>query len=446
MGNVAEKSANSVQLKVFIDEKKKKVMFAEADEDFVEILFSFLTLPLGTIASLNSKDIKVGSLTSLYESVQNLNKKLFFKYWYKDCLLNPMNSSANVCEKLKVNLNGTKSIPYQPDAILFKKKGRFVITDDLNILPLVMDTSIALLNSLGVESIDLLHEKTIYFGLKEFSHLLKWSLLTNNPLTNLVFGGRKSCSSLSTYSTPCNYSPFMSGNFTQTTVKLLLQKSKKKVLCAQVENRFVELLFSFLTIPLGAYELLTKDIYSSPILGISNLYNSISSLGERKFLKSEDVKSMLLCPKLATNYLCVTDLFPIYEDNIRPGRFLKEQATFIVSDDLKVTASQSIATISNFNAPGVPIPDMEFLDLYIGEEEALLLLKVSLMSTSALTDWLRVLQYRKKPKVKSSLESLLQFILGKIHLLWLLIMIVFCLRVMCQNLLSLKMGKRFRRS
>ncbi|XP_052623627.1 uncharacterized protein LOC122195921 [Lactuca sativa] len=292
MGNVAEKSANSVQLKVFIDEKKKKVMFAEADEDFVEILFSFLTLPLGTIASLNSKDIKVGSLTSLYESVQNLNKKLFFKYWYKDCLLNPMNSSANVCEKLKVNLNGTKSIPYQPDAILFKKKGRFVITDDLNILPLVMDTSIALLNSLGVESIDLLHEKTIYFGLKEFSHLLKWSLLTNNPLTNLVFGGRKSCSSLSTYSTPCNYSPFMSGNFTQTTVKLLLQKSKKKVLCAQVENRFVELLFSFLTIPLGAYELLTKDIYSSPILGISNLYNSISSLGERKFLKSEDVKSI----------------------------------------------------------------------------------------------------------------------------------------------------------
>nr|KAJ0185332.1 hypothetical protein LSAT_V11C900469190 [Lactuca sativa] len=389
MGNVAEKSANSVQLKVFIDEKKKKVMFAEAEEDFVEILFSFLTLPLGTIASLNSKDIKVGSLTSLYESVQNLNKKLFFKYWYKDCLLNPMNSSANVCEKLKVNLNGTKSIPYQPDAIFFKKKGRFVITDDLNILPLVMDTSIALLNSLGVESIDLLHEKTIYFGLKEFSYLLKWSLLTNNPLTNLVFGGRKSCSSLSTYSTPCNYSPFMSGNFTQTTVKLLLQKSKKKVLCAQVENPFVELLFSFLTIPLGAYELLTKDIASSPILGISNLYNSISSLGERKFLKSEDVKSMLLCPKLATNYLCVTDLLPIYEDNIRPGRFLKEQATFIVSDDLKVTASQSIATISNFNAPGVPIADMEFLDLYIGEEEALLLLKVSLMSTSALTDWLR---------------------------------------------------------
>ncbi|CAH1447676.1 unnamed protein product [Lactuca virosa] len=326
--SAAEQNANSVQLKVFVDEKKKKVMFAEAEEDFVEILFSFLTLPLGTIARLSRKyEDKVGSLTSLYESFENLNKKLFFKYWYKDCLVNPINSSANVCEKLKVNLNGTKSIPCQPDAIFFKKKGRFIITDDLNILPLVMDTSIALLNSLGVESIDLLHERTIYFGLKEFSNLLKWTLLTNNPLTNMVVGGSKPCSTLFTYSTPC-ISPFMAGDSSQTTVKLLVQKSKK-VLCAQVENHFVELLFSFLTIPLGAYEHLTKDMSSSPV-GISNLYKSISSLGVRKYLKSEDVKTILLCSKVAVNYYCVTDLLPIYEVNTQPGRFLKEQATFIV--------------------------------------------------------------------------------------------------------------------
>ncbi|GJT56744.1 hypothetical protein Tco_0991798 [Tanacetum coccineum] len=44
-----------VHIKVFIDKKKKKVMFAEAEEDFVEILFSFLTLPLGTIARISSK-------------------------------------------------------------------------------------------------------------------------------------------------------------------------------------------------------------------------------------------------------------------------------------------------------------------------------------------------------------------------------------------------------
>nr|KAJ0188576.1 hypothetical protein LSAT_V11C900469220 [Lactuca sativa] len=142
-------------------------MFAEAEEDFVEILFSFLTLPLGTIARLSRKyEDKVGSLTSLYESVENLSIERFFETWYKDCLVYPINSSAHVCEKLKVNLHGTKSILYQPGAIFFKKKGKFIITEDLNIIPLMMDTSISLLNSLGVESIHLLHERTIFFGLK----------------------------------------------------------------------------------------------------------------------------------------------------------------------------------------------------------------------------------------------------------------------------------------
>ncbi|KAL7594097.1 hypothetical protein Lser_V15G35222 [Lactuca serriola] len=57
---------------------------------------------------------------------------------------------------------------------------------------------------------------------------------------------------------------------------------------------------------------------------------------------------------------------------VNGSRFLKEQATFIVSDDLKVTTSQSIATISNFNELGVPIADLEFLDLCIGDLELLI--------------------------------------------------------------------------
>jgi len=150
-------------------------------------------------------------------------------------------------------------------------------------------------------------------------------------------------------------------------MKLLVQKSKKKVLCAQVENSFVELLFSFLTIPLGAYEHLTKEQSSS--VAISNLYNSISCLGDGKYLKSEDVKTILLRPKLAANYLRVTNFLPIYEVDTRVGRFLKEQATFIVSDDLEVTSSPSVATITKFNTLGVPVCDIEVLEVTIGEQE-----------------------------------------------------------------------------
>lgn len=178
MGNDEKK----VQLKVYVDKKKKKVMFAEADEDFVEILFSFFTLPLGTIAKLSRKHvdsnaIKVGSLTSLYESIINLNEKHFSNEHCKDALINPSNSSASFCQKLKVNLDETKpiissSVPQElkvnvDDAVFLKKKASFIITDDLNVVPVMLDTSIVLLCSLGVEYIDLLEEIIMPFGLEE---------------------------------------------------------------------------------------------------------------------------------------------------------------------------------------------------------------------------------------------------------------------------------------
>ncbi|KAL4557861.1 hypothetical protein LXL04_036055 [Taraxacum kok-saghyz] len=387
-----------VQLKVYVDKKKKKVMFAVAEEDFVEILLSFFTLPLGTIAKLSRKhanDIKLGSLTSIYESVVDLNHKHFSHDECKDALLNPFNSSISHCQKLKVNLDERgASLGGDGDAVFLKTKANFIITDDLHVFPFMLDTSIVLFNSLGVQSINLLEERRMCFGFEEFSDLLKWSLLTNNPLTNLVIGGCKPCSSFFTNPKLIDSASISSTSGKIQMIKLLVHKSNKNVLCAQVENGFVELLFSFLTIPLGTFVRLTKGD-SSP-MGIINLYDSISNLGDGNYLKSEDVKTVLLSPKLSDMYQIVTELLPIYEENIGRGQFLKEQARFIVSDDLEVTISQSIDIISKFNTLGVPVGDMEVLEVTIGEQEALLLLKASLTSTSALTDCLDL--FRKKLK------------------------------------------------
>ncbi|KAM0002461.1 hypothetical protein Hdeb2414_s0019g00549031 [Helianthus debilis subsp. tardiflorus] len=130
---------------------------------------------------------------------------------------------------------------------------------------------------------------------------------------------------------------------------------------------------------------------------------------------------MLLSPKLASSYLRVTDLMPIYEGTTRKGSFLKEQSTYIVFDDLKVTASPSISAISEFikalgipmvtaspsisaisefiNALGIiPAGDIEVMEVSIGEQEALSILKASLNSTSVLTDCLSTFK-----NVKSSI-------------------------------------------
>ncbi|CAH1449963.1 unnamed protein product [Lactuca virosa] len=213
-----ETSKKSVQLKVFVDKKKKKVMFAEAANDFVDILFSFFTLPLGTIAKLSRKhldstDIKLGSLTSLYESVVSLALK-YIVWSHHDLLVDPKNSSASLCQNLKVNPDDTKTkfktfrVLDWLQGVFVKKLDNFIITDDLNVVPLTLDTSIRLFNSLGVENINLLRRENnvFWFGRGKFLNLLMWSLTTNYPLTHLVLGGGKPCSSCPTSSTLCNSS------------------------------------------------------------------------------------------------------------------------------------------------------------------------------------------------------------------------------------------------
>jgi hypothetical protein len=59
-----------VSLKLVMNEKGNKVLFAEAGNDFVDVLFSFITKPLGTIARLVEKEstigpVSVGCLNSL---------------------------------------------------------------------------------------------------------------------------------------------------------------------------------------------------------------------------------------------------------------------------------------------------------------------------------------------------------------------------------------------
>ena len=99
-----------------------------------------------------------------------------------------------------------------------------------------------------------------------------------------------------------------------------------------------------------------------------NVDNSILNIRDGNYLKSEGVKNILLDPKLAFDYLCVTDLLPIYEKTSRRGSFLKGQETFIVSDDLQVALPPCVSTISNYSI-GVPVGDIEVREAIIGERE-----------------------------------------------------------------------------
>ncbi|CAM8948950.1 unnamed protein product [Rhodiola kirilowii] len=65
-----EKTDNStkMKLKLFVDNKSSKVLFAEADKEFVDFLFSILASPLVTVTRLlNQKHGVPGSLGALYK-------------------------------------------------------------------------------------------------------------------------------------------------------------------------------------------------------------------------------------------------------------------------------------------------------------------------------------------------------------------------------------------
>jgi hypothetical protein len=204
---------NKVRLRFIVDKERNKVLYAEAGKDFVDALFSFLTLPLGTIARLvakrsNIEAVTVGSLSSLYQSVKNLDPQFLQTNACKDMLLKPRNSMEAYCQTLKLNIDNTEPLRYFmcENLVCRRKKtgglmstfnnqncfcgnvmdkvvvitdclirengfvqenASFIICDDLYVKPNVIGTSVHLLRNLRVDSIQDIDEKIMHISRKE---------------------------------------------------------------------------------------------------------------------------------------------------------------------------------------------------------------------------------------------------------------------------------------
>ena len=82
-----------LHIKVVINKEEEKVLFAEAGSDFIDVLLSFLLLPLGTIVEVLEKHYGdetpvVGSLYSLYKGATNLDISHFEDELHKNDLFN----------------------------------------------------------------------------------------------------------------------------------------------------------------------------------------------------------------------------------------------------------------------------------------------------------------------------------------------------------------------
>ncbi|XP_074350233.1 uncharacterized protein LOC141689750 [Apium graveolens] len=103
-----------IPIKVLVHKQEERVLFAEANSDFVNILFSFLVMPMGTIARLLSSQSDSlqppvnGSFINLYRSVSNLESKYFATKACKDILLRTRKPVEAECRRnLKINIDDT---------------------------------------------------------------------------------------------------------------------------------------------------------------------------------------------------------------------------------------------------------------------------------------------------------------------------------------------------
>ncbi|GMN21256.1 hypothetical protein TIFTF001_043267 [Ficus carica] len=438
--SVADKRRNGLRLKAVVDREKSKVIFIEADSDFVDVLLSFLTIPIGTAITLAQKQLVstgMGCVINVHTSVKNMDLQYlhFQSEAGKIMLLSPCTEAASYCEKLKLKIDnadhtekvfccsgsesdctrGTykllspykdvlckcgspmnlemflkKSLSEQHMGGFVNEKTKFLVTDELQVIPLSTAANLSLSAKHGVTDDSFIEEIVFDVRANEILKLLFCSVVTNSPLTEILMKHIDvpplNCLSLRDEkiffksAKAVKSTTDREGN--NITVKLMFSKYKNIVCYAEANKDFVNLLFSFLTVPLNY---MAKNLSDVSFRGcIHHLYKSAQDLGER-FFKSQSHKSIPVNPCLPYGFSYGSDLLgigkashPIYyyaynSNIIYPGGYYVEplltndkslicSSRYEGSVPLKVIGSTSDNTFSNGNDGGiVSVPTTMFI-------------------------------------------------------------------------------------
>ncbi|XP_077225389.1 uncharacterized protein LOC143858592 [Tasmannia lanceolata] len=264
---------------------------------------------------------------------------------------------------------------------------RFMISDDLFIRSVSTERSLVLIQSLGITDMTVLEEINLNVGEDKVLDLLKCLLVSKTPLSDVFLSKRETTDAVKVMKRHIMSSPLGSGN-KKMRVRLLLSKSNGKVLYAEAGEDFIDLLFSFLTLPAGS---VVKFLGTCSSLGcVDNLYMSIQDLIADGLIHC-DLTPELTNPKLASHFVCENNLLqieeaaplnPAYEGSILQtmnpkspngitesgGGFVKGPATFMLTDDLDVKPFSLSATISLLKKLNLPLSDFEVQVVSVGEE------------------------------------------------------------------------------
>ncbi|GLT50884.1 hypothetical protein SLA2020_243390 [Shorea laevis] len=232
-------SETKLTLKLLVDTKGNRVLFAEADKEFVDFLFNLLSLPIGWVITVLSKQGMDGSLGKLYESVEGLsdtykkasqvaldallkptvyasatsplllpniqttNSARFyrcsgnynnncFNQMTNNCYNQVTNDPSATCASCGGSMNreltyvdGKNMKSSSPEEGYVKGVVTYMIMDDLEVRPMSSISSITMINRFNIKDIGVLEEKVVDVGMDQRVELLKASFHSKAVLTEV---------------------------------------------------------------------------------------------------------------------------------------------------------------------------------------------------------------------------------------------------------------------
>ncbi|PQM32824.1 uncharacterized protein Pyn_35529 [Prunus yedoensis var. nudiflora] len=350
------------------------------------------------------------------------------------------------CMNQKFTLSVSSSAE-QGGGIFVKESARFIITDDLHVMsPLSVASNPVFTKLAAMTENSTTEQQNLNIGAHEVLNLLLRSLVSKKPLSetilkhNPVPNPNLSLLNLDKLILTRIESLLLGDTMNEEeeekiVVKLTISISKNIVCYGEAGEDFVNLLFSFLTVPLG---FIVKHMRDASFEGcIDQLHKCVKDLDEQH-LKSNYHREILLGPKIYPGFcydnrllgiedgpvasyyyaywldgrlrdILATDktLIPsnavtlplkLKHDKSTKG-YLKASTAFMVTDKLIIRPASPFFGFSIINELKVPFTDIKEETVEVGKKEALRLLVATFLSDSALTDvFIRQLNQEKSIK------------------------------------------------
>ncbi|KAF7075326.1 hypothetical protein CFC21_080107 [Triticum aestivum] len=404
-----------IEIKLAVDRSRNRVLFAEAGSDFVDVLLSFLTLPLSALQSCAPSP---GCLSNLCNSVDLLKNSGLLKV--EAChgkLLTPAHtdefqdckSASQYCDRAptaacKCCLVMARVLHVYEE---FKKEafvrgtGRFVISDDMTINPASTRSIQSLLRAFGPDG--------ICHDFEELKVTVGWStaflssdtILTDTFLSNesdakAAHGSTMKEQSISQKVPPSNQDS--AGSSPETKFKVFYDTYQKEVVYAECNSEFVDLLLGFLTYPMSC--VIKHTGARTRHLGrcFSNLYGSVAELASAGCFTGGLPSVMLLDPSImpfnilnnimsgrcrSLDCRCRKDTMPELAQYCFHPEIVEEQR-YVIGDDLLIYQATAMSVMKYWSGR---YKDMVLeMDITVGKQEAVALLRAALTSKNALTE------------------------------------------------------------